>query len=251
MSEIDETEPTRPFLTARWTNLAMLNYEIEPADLAALVPAGTELDDFGGRTFVSLVGFQFRDTRVLGIPVPFHRHFEEVNLRFYVRRDDDRGRRRGVVFVKEIVPRAAIAWIARRLYNENYVALPMTHRHDLRRRPTGSGASVSYGWTHRGRSNRLEVHVAGSPSVPDESSEESFITEHYWGYVRQRNGTTLEYRVAHPRWSVWRASKSDLDCDVAAIYGPEFVSALSGAPSSAFLAQGSEVAVHRGRTLVG
>ncbi len=238
-------EPGR-FLTARWVHLAMLNFEVDPNTLANFVPRGTQLDSFAGRTFISMVGFQFRDTRVLGIPVPFHRDFDEVNLRFYVRRRTHEGVRRGVVFIKEIVPRAAIAWIARRLYNENYVALPMVHVDDL---GTADEACVSYAWNHAGRSNQLAVHVNGSSYMPDEQSEESFITEHYWGYVRQRNGTTLEYRVEHPRWKVWRASKAKLDCDAAEIYGAGFARYLAGPTSSAFLAEGSPVTVRRGRPL--
>ena len=225
----------------------MLSYEVEPAVLVKLVPPGTDLDSFGGTTFVSIVGFQFRDARVLGIPVPFHRHFEEVNLRFYVRRESEGGVRRGVVFVKEIVPRAAIAWVARRVYNENYVALPMEHDDEVGR---SSEPRVAYHWEHGGRSDHLAVRVGGSAVLPGEASEESFITEHYWGYVRQRNGTTLEYRVEHPRWRVWRAVEAELDCDVAALYGAEFAPYLSGSPRSAFLAEGSAVTVERGRLLI-
>jgi uncharacterized protein YqjF (DUF2071 family) len=225
----------------------MLNYEVDPAILAERAPEGTEIDAWEGRTFVSMVGFQFLDTRVVGVPIPFHRDFDEVNLRFYVRREAPEGWRRGVVFVKEIVPRWAIAWVARRLYNEAYVALPM--RHDDR---LGSAAdpSVAYEWRIRGRWNRLAVRVQGEPYLADEATEESFITEHYWGYVSQRDGTTLEYQVEHPRWRVWRAESPELDCDVETLYGPEFVDALAGEPSSAFLADGSSVVVRRGRPLV-
>src|SRR5262245_60741200 len=122
----------RRFLTAEWRHLVMLNYEIDPAALRARVPAGTELDSWNGKTFVSLVGFRVLRTRVLGVPVLFHRSsigkgisrtswgsFEEVNLRFYVRRRAPEGWRRGVVFVKEIVPKAAVAAVARWVYNEN------------------------------------------------------------------------------------------------------------------------------------
>ncbi len=238
-------EPRR-FLTARWIHLAMLNYEVEPSLLEPRVPAGTRLDAFSGKTFVSVVGFQFLDTRLLGLPVPCHRNFDEVNLRFYVSRDAADGPRRGVVFVKEIVPRAAIAWVARRVYNENYVALPMSHVDQVGRAPE---PRVAYQWTHAGRLNRLAVRVGGPACLPDETSEESFITEHYWGYVRRRDAKTLEYRVEHPRWRVWRASQAELDCDVAALYGPEFAPYLAGPPSSAFLADGSAVTVYRGRPL--
>ena len=234
------------FLDARWIHLAMLNYEVDPDILTPRVPAGTQLDAWQGRAFVSMVGFQFLDTRVFGVPVPFHRDFDEVNLRFYVRRAAAEGVRRGVVFVKEIVPRRAIAAVARGLYNENYVALPMRHRDEL---ADPERASIAYEWRHRGRWDRLGVSIEGPSFLPDESSEEAFITEHYWGYAAQRDGGTLEYRVEHPRWRVWRAVRTDFDCDVAALYGAEFREALARPPCSAFLAEGSQVRVLRGRRL--
>lgn len=222
----------------------MLSYEVDPAVLQPLVPRGTELDPWNGRTFASVVGFRFLDTKVLGIPVPFHRDFEELNLRFYVRREAEDGWRRGVVFVKEIVPRRAIAWIARTVYNEQYISLPMRHR--IREPlPAGPG-SAAYEWRHGGRWNRLAVELHGSPSIPADDSEETFITEHYWGYARQRDGGTVEYRVEHPRWPVWRAAEPKLDCEIGRLYGPMFEPFLQGTPSSAFVAEGSEVVVRRG-----
>jgi uncharacterized protein YqjF (DUF2071 family) len=167
---------TPVFLTAAWRHLVMLNYEVPPALLAERVPRGTELDDWNGVTCVSMVGFRFLDTRVLGIPIPFHRDFNEVNLRFYVRRKGPEGWRRGVVFVREIVPRAAIAWVARTLYNEPYLALPMRHRVD----PEGTG-TVEYGWHRNGAWARLGATVHGAPAPMEAGSEAEFITEHYWG----------------------------------------------------------------------
>jgi uncharacterized protein YqjF (DUF2071 family) len=245
----DSPNGARPFLTAEWRDLAMLNYEIDPACLRPLVPRGTELDSFAGRVFVSVVGFRFLRTRVFGMAVPRHRDFEEVNLRFYVRRRAGCVWRRGVVFVKEIVPRRAIAWLARRTYNENYVALRM--RHEVMA-PPGAASSpgrAAYEWRHGDRWHRLSLEFSGAAQLPDEVSEEAFITEHYWGYVRQRDGGTLEYQVEHPRWSVWRASGATLECDVAGLYGAEFARCLGGAPSSAFVAQGSPVVVRRGTRL--
>lgn len=232
------------FLDARWVNLAMLNYEIDPGVLMEHVPEGVELDTWDGRAFVSMVGFRFLDARLLGVPILFHRHFDEVNLRFYVRRVCADGVRRGVVFIKEIVPRRAIAWVARRVYNENYAAHEMRH-HDGLSSETDPG--VAYEWRVEGRWNRLDVRVEGSPYLPGEVSEEAFITEHYWGYVSQRDGSTVEYRVEHPRWRVWRARRASLDCDVEQLYGAGFVEALSATPSSAFLVEGSPVVVRRGR----
>jgi hypothetical protein len=220
----------------------MLNYEVDPSVLQGFVPRGTELDAWAGKHFVSMVGFQFLDTKVLGLPIPFHRNFEEVNLRFYVRREVDGEVRRGVVFIKEIVPRAAIAWLARALYNENYVALPMSHEDGLDAEPR----RVSYDWSLGETPCRLAVSPVGEASIPREGSEETFITEHYWGYVRQRDGSTVEYRVEHPQWPVWQGTAAVFECDVATLYGPELVPFLQGVLSSAFLAEGSAVTVSRG-----
>jgi uncharacterized protein len=236
---------SRPFLTARWRYLAMLNYEVAPEVLAPLVPAGTELDSWQGKTFASMVGFLFLDTRVRGIAIPGHRNFEEVNLRFYVRRQAEDGWRRGVVFVKEIVPRFAIASTARLLYGEKYVSLPM--RHAITGDPARGGMQVAYGWRFQGRWNGIGAGVEGSPQEAAAGSEEEFITEHYWGYSSLRGGGCVEYQVEHPRWRVWKLLRPVLDCDVAALYGRQFAAPLAGEPSSAFLADGSEVAVYPGR----
>jgi len=241
--------PAPRFLTATWQNLAMLNFETDPAAIAALVPAGTELDAWNGQTFLSVVGFRFLDTRVLGAAIPFHRNFDEVNLRFYVRRRAADGWRRGVVFVKELVPRRTIAWLARRLYNENYVAVPMRHVLVLPAGTAPSRGRVGYEWHHRRRWQGLRVDFSAEPFLPDDDSLETFITEHYWGYVRQRDGGTVEYQVEHPRWSVWRADSANLDCDVEDLYGRRFAAYLDATPSSAFVAHGSTVTVRRGMRL--
>ncbi|HXG66522.1 MAG TPA: DUF2071 domain-containing protein [Blastocatellia bacterium] len=236
----------RRFLTAEWRYLAMLNYLIDPAALLPRVPAGTELDSWNGRTFVSVVGFLFLRTRVLGCPVPFHQNFEEVNLRFYVRRKSADGWRRGVVFMKEIVPRYAIAWVARALYNENYVAMPMRHRIELEAGRLKPDAEVEYGWRYHGLWNHLRVKTRGEAQAIADGSEEEFITEHYWGYAAQKGGGSVEYQVEHPRWRVWQVSEATLDCQVADLYGPQFKDALNAAPSSAFVAEGSPITVYRG-----
>ena len=233
--------PEPRFLTAEWRNLAMLNYEVDPSILAERIPHGCELDAFSGRAFVSVVGFQFLRTRLLGVPIPFHRNFEEVNLRFYVRRKTEGAWRRGVAFVKELVPRWAVAAAARRLYAENYVALPMRH--------SVGASSASYQWRRSGAWEGLSVGFSGAPRLCSDEAEETFITEHYWGYTRRADHATLEYQVEHPRWRVWRAETAAFECDVASLYGPEFVEPLSREPSSAFVADGSPVIVRRVRRL--
>jgi hypothetical protein len=228
----------------------MLNYEVDPALLAGLVPRGTELDAWRGRTYLSVVGFLFLDTRVLGIPIPLHRNFEEVNLRFYVRRQAAEGWRRAVVFVKEIVPRPAIAWVARMRYNENYVAHRMDHAIAYAAGEPGRVAAVTYRWHTAGRANRLSMSVSEAPQPLRPGSEAEFIAEHYWGYARQRDGGTVEYQVAHPPWRAAPAVDAELDCDVAQEYGEQYVPALRAAPTSAFLAEGSAVTVSQGVRLV-
>jgi len=235
--------PASVFLTADWRWLAMLNYEVDPGILAPFVPAGTELDFWNGKTFVSMVGFWFQKTRVRGIPIPFHRNFEEMNLRFYVRRQANHECRRAVVFIKELVPRFAIAWAARTFYNENYIALPMSHRIEK----TGDEIkSVRYSWRFHGRENSLSLATHGNAQPLRTGSEPEFVTEHYWGYAAQRDGSTLEYQVEHPRWRVWEAQEAGLDCDTANLYGKQFSEVLGRQPASAFLAEGSAVTVRKG-----
>ena len=240
------------FLTADWRRLLMLSYTIEPQVLAKHVPRGTELDVWQGHTFVSLVAFRFLNTKVKGLPVPFHRHFDEINLRFYVRYRGPDGWRRGVVFVREVVPRWAIAAVARWLYNENYVACPTrstwiepnqeSEGHDSRGR-------VEYGWRHAGSWLNLSARFDGQPSEIETGSQEEFITEHFWGYSSQRDGGTVEYQVEHPKWRVWPASDARVEGDVISFYGEEFASALAGPPSSAFIADGSPVIVRGGQRI--
>ena len=231
------------FLTAEWRLLAILNYEVDPKILSRLIPSGTELDVWNGKNYVSVVGFLFQKTRVLGIPFPFHRHFEEVNLRFYVRRKSPDGWRRGVVFIRELVPRRAIAWTARTFYNEPYLALPMSHRIES---DDGEIKSVRYGWRFNGRENFLRLAVLGPAQPLRAGSKQEFITENYWGYTAQRDGSTLEYQVEHPRWRVWETVAAELDCDLAGLYGAAFVEALSAPPASTLLADGSSVIVRKG-----
>jgi uncharacterized protein YqjF (DUF2071 family) len=236
-------KPARAFLVAEWRDLVMLNYAVDSALLLPLVHAGTELDAYRGTTYLSVVGFGFVSTRVLGFSVPGHRDFEEVNLRFYVRRRAADGWRRGVVFIRELVPRQLIAWIARAWYNEPYRALPM--RHTITRAPDGTPSEVSYEWRLGGAWEGLSIQTVGPTTAVAAGSEAEFITEHFWGYTRQRNGATIEYRVTHPSWSIRAASQAILRSDVASLYGPQFAAVLSGPPASAFWADGSAVVVHR------
>jgi uncharacterized protein len=228
------------FLTAEWKNLVMLNYVVDPAMLAPFVPSGTELDSFGGKTYLSLIGFEFNRTRLRGIPIPFHQAFEEVNLRFYVRRAD----RRGVVFLRELVPKFAVAAVARYAFNENYLSVPMSHR--LHLDVHGNPFAAEYSWGRGEARNALHIETAGEAYLPPVGSLSEFITEHYWGYAAQKNGGCLEYQVKHSQWRVRNAAHARFTGDAAGVYGDQLAEVLRREPDSAFLAEGSEVIVSNG-----
>jgi len=234
------------FLSAKWLDLIFLNYAVEPELLRPFVPSGTVLDSFDGKTYVSLVGFRFCETKLWGkVAVPFHSEFEEANLRFYVRRESDGELRRGVVFIKEIVPKPAIALAARLIYGENYVSLPMNHKISIGE----AGIDAEYSWKHNGKWSRIHARASGAGKIPVESSLEQYITEHYWGYSRQKSGRTIEYRVTHIPWSVRHASEAQFEGNAAGLYGADFAAVLSRPPDSAQIASGSPIEVLTGSTI--
>jgi uncharacterized protein YqjF (DUF2071 family) len=239
------------FLTAEWRKLIMAQYAVEPATLAPWLPAGLELDLFQGRCYVSLVGFLFDKTRLKGFRIPFHTRFEEVNLRFYVRRTEADGtRKRGVVFVREFVPRAAIALIANTLYEEPYATLPT--RSSIISTP--QELSVRYDWRHGRVWQSLAVEASPIAQPIAAGSEEEFLTEHYWGYTKRRGsrgkaGSTSEYEVRHPRWQIYPVQSHEIIADFAVLYGPAFAALNRQQPTSVLLAEGSAISVHSGTRL--
>lgn len=231
------------FLSASWRYLLMANYVVDPEVLSPLVPRGTELDFYQGKTYASIVGFRFLDTKVLGIPVPFHRDFTEVNLRFYVRYRSEEGWKRGTVFVSEIVPKPAIAWLANLIYHEHYSYAPMQYLI----RPEPDQLTVSYSWKKSG-ANFIRARAEPTAQPIEEGSIEEFIAEHYWGYNAFSSDVTLEYGVEHPRWSYFPVSDYKADFRTEALYGSAFVPYLQE-PASVFIADGSEVIVRQGRKI--
>ena len=234
----------KPFLTARWEHVILLNYAVPAGILEPRVPRGTELDTWQGVTLVSLVGFLFADTRVRGVAIPGHREFEEVNLRFYVRRRTDEAVRRAVVFIRELVPRRAVPAVARWVYNEPYLTVPMGHAISV---DADSGGPAHYSWRFRGAPYALWAYVRGPAQPLTEGSEAEFVTEHHWGYTRQRDGGTLEYRVERPPWHVWTRAEARFEGPAADLYGDDFGSILAAPPRSVYVAVGSAVAVGFGR----
>ncbi len=241
-AQSNESKPGE-FLSARWSQLLMMNFVVDPELLRDAVPPGTELDEHDGQCLVSVVGFLFEETRLAGWKIPGYQRFEEVNLRFYVRRRMPNGDRRGVVFIKEIVPHHITARVARWFYNENYVAHPMQHQIDG---PEHASRRVEYRWKQNQQWNTIAATIRGEPRPFEPDSETEFITEHYWGYVTQRDGGCVEYAVEHPRWNVFDPVEVTLDVDFETTYGPIWAEALGEAPHSTFVAEGSPVVVRRG-----
>lgn len=246
--------PERPFLTASWTELLVLNFVVPGEVIARLAPPGTEPDFFDGQAYLSMLGFMFRDARFFGIGLPWHRQFEEVNLRYYVRRETDNGTRRGVVFVREIAPRPLVAATARWIYNESYVTRRMRNRVQLAGSRLAADDEIGYEWRTRFRSkpiwNRIAGRVGATPLLPAPGSLAEFIIEHYWAYTHRRDGGTTEYRVAHRPWRVAPVHDLEWNCDLAATYeDTPLAEYLAKPPVLAFVADGSPVQVFRGRWL--
>ena len=234
------------FLTAHWRNLIMVNYAIDAAILEKYLPKGTELDLFEGRCYVSVVGFLFLNTKVLGIGFPFHRNFEEINLRFYVKyRHPTEGVRRGVVFIKEIVPKAMITLVANTLYNENYQTLKTKNETS----ETDNSLIIKYLWQHKNHWNSLSVEAEKEKAFALPDSEAQFITEHYWGYAGGKDVETTEYQVQHPSWYIHKVKEFSIDCDFEKLYGDAFSFLSNAEPTSVFLAEGSDISVLKGKKI--
>ncbi|WAC39949.1 YqjF family protein [Pedobacter sp. SL55] len=232
------------FLSAEWRKLALANYEVDKEVLAKYLPPFTQLDDWQGKYYVSLVGFMFMDTKLKGFGIPFHINFEEVNLRFYVKYNEAGNWKRGVVFIKEIVPKPAITFVANTVYKENYQTLPMKHKWEINE----DALNVSYLWKTK-IWNKFAVKTDLNSIEMAVGSEEEFITEHFWGYTKLAANLTSEYQVEHPRWQVYPVKEYEIDVDFGANYGKDFAFLAHTKPNSVMLAEGSEINVLKGKKL--
>lgn len=227
------------FLKAEWRKLAIANYIVDKDLLTKYIPAGTELDLWNGNCYLSVVGFMFVNTKILGIKIPWHINFEEVNLRFYVKRLENGEWKRGVVFIKEIVPKWALTFVANTVYNENYETLQMEHSWNVE----NDKRTVEYKWKKLGKWNSIHISASVEKFKIDESSETEFITEHYWGYAKVNDRKSNEYEVTHPKWEAYKVCDYKIAIDFKTTYGSEFEFLSSTEPSSVMLAEGSEITV--------
>ena len=239
-------EPTGVFMRAEWRHLAMLSFEVDPDVLEPFLPPQLELDYWHGKTYLSLVGFVFQHARLFGISIPFHQSFPEINLRFYVVRRTNGVERRGVIFLREIAPKRCVGFIARRIYHESYLAFA---RPPCDRDCTIEGQTIAVRLFVAIRAPLEQPayrHGRRPPCPPRPGFLDEFVVEHYWAYTRDATAAAGEYRVDHSPWQIRRATDFQLDCDGPTLYSPAIGAALEGSPQSAFVAEGSPVAVHRG-----
>jgi uncharacterized protein YqjF (DUF2071 family) len=237
---------TDTFLSARWENIIMANYEVNPEVLAPYLPHGVELDFFNEKTYVSLVGFMFKQTSLFHIPIPFLGTFEEINLRFYVKRVDGDIVKRGVVFINETVPYKPVAWLANKLYKEHYTAIPTKNKIEINQQ----SKHINYQWKINKNWNHLDVQTAAESEPMKPDSIEEFIFEHYYGYTKINKHATQEYKVNHPRWLINKVNDCSINCDFEAMYGTDFTNLSNKQPDSVIMAEGSAVTVNWKRTSI-
>ena len=228
-----------PFLHTEWKNLIMVNYEVSPDLLKPYLPYGTELDNWNGKYYVSVVGFKFLNTKVKGIRFPYHINFEQVNLRFYVKRTINGEEKKGVVFIKEIIDRRLVKFVARTLYKENYVQYSMKHAWN----DSKDQLDIKYQWKLNGKWNSIAVKAKKELANMAEGSEEKFIAEHYWGYVQIEKEKSYQFKVEHPSWKMFAIEDYHIDVDFKACYGKSFEMLQHQKPTSVLLVEGSEVSL--------
>lgn len=234
------------FLEAKWENLIMANYAVDPTILIPYLPKGVELDSFEGKCYVSLVGFMFNETKIFRVPIHYLGSFEEINLRFYVVRKDGDTLKRGVVFINETVPYAAVAWMANYLYKEHYTAVKTKHDWEL----TDSFKKINYSWKKDKKWNTIQVNAQSNSSSMKTGSIEAFIFEHYFGYTRVNEHKTLEYGINHPSWKINQVIDYRIDCDFEKMYGPDFAFLNAQQPDNVILAEGSAISVQWKRNVI-
>jgi uncharacterized protein len=234
------------FLRANWENIIMANYVVSPEILRPYVPAGVELDTYENKVYVSLVGFMFKKTKILGVPIPIFGTFEEINLRFYVIRKEGSDFKRGVVFINETIPYKMVAWVANKLYNEHYTTIPTRHFWhegvDVK--------TIDYQFKVHGAWNKISVEAKKASEPMKKGSLEEFIFEHYWGYTLKKEGITEEYAIQHPSWKVHPVIQSEIDCNFSKMYGSDFAFLNSKLPEAVFMAQGSKISVDWERKII-
>lgn len=208
------TAGSRVFLTARWTDVVLVNYRVPPELLQQHVPPGSVLDTPDADPdlhLLSVVVLRFRDTRVRGVKIRTAQDFAELNLRFYVRQGD----KRASVFLREFVPAPLIMIGARLFYRQPYFPALISHA------VTSHDGYLSVQTRFRNRQHRGELNLTArnEPTVPSDDSVEHFLKEHYWGFHIDRDGETFAYRVEHPVWTTYPVERAEVTVDPGVLLG--------------------------------
>ena len=228
----------KTFLKASWENLIMANYEVEPALLMPYLPKGVELDFYQSKTYVSLVGFMFKNTSLFGVPIPFFGSFEEINLRFYVRKIEGEKIKKGVVFINETVPFKIVALLANKLFKEHYISIPTKHsiHIDIKK-------NIKYEWKRNRKWNSISVSANIEKHTIEAETMEQFIFERYFGFTKINDNLSQEYRINHAKWMTNNIIEAEVTCDFENMYGKSFSVLNNTAHSSIMLAEGSLISV--------
>jgi uncharacterized protein len=229
----------RTFLKAYWQDIVMVNYEVQSSLLQPYLPTGTMLDDFEGKYYVSLVGFKFLNSSIFGMPIPIYGSFNEVNLRFYVKRIIDGEVRRGVVFISEIVPSAIVAFLANKLYKEHYTSTKMSSAVGMNK----EHKILSYKWWLNKEAFSINTVFSKESKAIESYTHQEFIYEHYYGFTKVSSNETWEYKVNHPSWKVNEVLDYTIHCNFENMYGEDFKHLTSAVPHSVYNAVGSAVTI--------
>lgn len=227
----------KTFLKAHWNNVVMINYTVPKQVLIPYLPYGVELDDFQGNYYISLVGFKFLRSSLFGIPIPFFGSFDEVNLRFYVKRKVNDEYRRGVVFICELVPYSIVATLANKLYKEHYRKAKIQSKIVMSK----GHKSISYEWEINNQKSAIDIRFDDVEIEILHNSHEEFIYEHYYGFTKVNEKETWEYKVNHERWSVNKYLGHQINCNFENLYGKAFAFLNNQEPHSVYNAVGSKV----------
>lgn len=228
------------FLKANWENIIMANYIVPQDMLLPFLPKGIELDLYENKAYISLVGFMFKNIKLFSIPIPFFGTFEEINLRFYVKRLEGNTVKRGVVFINETVPYKIVAYIANKLYHESYTTVKTTHKWEQ----SPYSKKIEYQWPVKKNWNRIYVESETISKPMAKGSLEEFIYEHYYGYTAVNEIETVEYKIQHPSWKINHVLHSDIQCDFKSMYGNAFEILNQIQPDSVFIAEGSAIEIN-------
>lgn len=228
----------KTLLTAEWTNLLVATFETDKNLLQKFLPAKTELSDWNGKHFMSIVGFMFSKPRLLNITSPFYRKFEEVNLRFYVRRKEKNKWKNGVVFIKEIAPSPLVGLVAKWLYHESFISLPMKHNLNI----TDAERNIEYRWKIGHSWNYIKIQASLSHSLSPHTIE-AFIADRHWAYTKAGDHRTFEFEIEHSPWNIFPSHSFEMNLDAAKIYGSEFAEYFHQKPLTVFLMDGSQTKV--------